>query len=328
MLLSANLKEGAPDIPTFFHQKAEALRQQGWRVTFGVLDDRTSPKGLLRNYRRLKQEVEEHAPDVVHAKYGSTTAAMAHLVRGARPLVVSFVGDDLLGTPLPGLRWRLREWLARRIGWWAARHADAVFVRSENLLQALPVRLRAKASILPDGVALDLFRPLDKAVCRERLGWKPEAKVVLFNAGQGTNQVVKNPALARETVDLLAHADPAVSLHMMAGAGSEEVCWMLNAADCLLVTSLHEGAPKIVQEALACNLPVVSVPCGDVPERLEGVCPGGIGAYEAADLARLVRGVLEAGSRSNGRVRLIEQGLTTRQYAAKAGATYLTIRRS
>jgi glycosyltransferase involved in cell wall biosynthesis len=149
-----------------------------------------------------------------------------------------------------------------------------------------------------------------------------QSKVVLFNASQNENQISKNPSLARAAVDLLARSIPDVSLYMMSNASQEEVCLSLNAADSLLVTSLHEGSPNIVKEAMACNLPVVSVPCGDVPERLRMTHPGGVCSYDARVLAKTLEEVLMAGYRSNGRHQLIAQGLTTAKVAERLMQIY------
>jgi glycosyltransferase involved in cell wall biosynthesis len=97
---------------------------------------------------------------------------------------------------------------------------------------------------------------------------------------------------------------------------------MLNAADCLLVTSLHEGSPNIVKEAMACNLPVVSVPCGDVVERLEKTYPGSIRPYDAAALAGAIYEVLKTGRRSNGREQIVIQGLTLAKIAERLVQIY------
>jgi glycosyltransferase involved in cell wall biosynthesis len=61
-----------------------------------------------------------------------------------------------------------------------------------------------------------------------------------------------------------------IKLFVLRKIEPEEVPIFLNAANCLLVTSEREGSPNIVRESLACNLPVVSVAVGDVPELLAG----------------------------------------------------------
>jgi glycosyltransferase involved in cell wall biosynthesis len=48
--------------------------------------------------------------------------------------------------------------------------------------------------------------------------------------------------------------------------------WM-SASDVLVHPSWSEGSPNVVKEAMACELPIVATPAGDVPERLRGV-PG------------------------------------------------------
>jgi teichuronic acid biosynthesis glycosyltransferase TuaC len=310
MVVNGTVRDGEPQFPTFIRTQAEALRNAGCEIFVSVLDDRTSIRGVLRNVRRLKTEIAVAQPQIVHAQYGSVTAAVARLIKGQLPLVVSFCGDDLLGTPQPEFYWRVRELCARSLGLWAASRATALIVKSRNLLEALPDTLKERAAILCNGVNTNWFKPMDQEKCRSELGWSNESKVVLFNASHNEDRAGKNPSLASETVSLLAHSLPSVRLHMISNVSSSEVRLTMNAADCLLVTSLHEGSPNIVKEAMACNLPVVSVPCGDVAERLQSTYPGGVASYDAAALARMITKVFEAGYRSNGREQLIAQRLT------------------
>src|SRR4029077_13107866 len=109
---------------------------------------------------------------------------------------------------------------------------------------------------------------------------------------------------------------PLASLQTLSSIPQADVALKMSAADCLLVTSIHEGSPNIVKEAMACNLPVVTVRCGDVEERLAGVQPGSVAPYDPARLASSIRQVLERGGRSNGRDELVRQGLTARAVAA------------
>lgn len=325
MVTNSNLKDGVPDLFTFVNSQADSIKKAGWKIHMGVVDDRTSVKGILRNIRKLRSEVVLVKPGLVHAQYGSVTAAISYFIRGKLPLVVSFCGDDLLGTPSPGLGWRLRSRAGRFIGLLTAMRANAIIIKSHNLFQALPGILRTKATILPNGVDIDFFRPIDQGEARTKLNWTQKGKVILFNPSWGEDQTRKNPALARKTIEILGRTIPDVSLHMLSKASSEKVMLMLNAADCLIVTSLHEGSPNIVKEAMACNLPVVSVPCGDVAERLSMTSPGYIRPYDANALSIAIKNVFQAGGRSNGREQLIAQGLTIDRIAERLIQIYQNV---
>src|SRR5262245_2560139 len=215
MVINGSVKNGEPQFPTFVRSQAEALQNAGWEVSVGVIDDRTSVRGVLRNMGRLKNEIVIAKPQVIHAQYGSVTAAIARLIKGPLPLVVSFCGDDLLGTPQPGLAWRMRESSARAIGLWAARKAVAIIVKSNNLYQALLASLRGRGTVFFNGVDTSWFRPMDRDECRSKLGWPKESKVILFNESRNEDQAVKNPSLARETVSLLIRSFRNVSLRMI-----------------------------------------------------------------------------------------------------------------
>ena len=60
---------------------------------------------------------------------------------------------------------------------------------------------------------------------------------------------------------------------LLVGWGIEhrEIPLYLNACDALVFTSLQEGSPNAVKEALACNLPVISTDVGDVAEIVQGI---------------------------------------------------------
>jgi len=322
MVTNANVENGVPEISSLVEHQAESLRKIGWAVHVGIIDDRTSLRGISRNARKLKTELAHVRPRLLHAQYGSVTAAVARITKGSLPLIVSFCGDDLLGTPNPGLMWRVRERLASGIGIFGARAAAAIIVKSKNLLQALPIGLQSRAIVLPNGVDIDFFQPMDRGACRAKLGWSSRSKVVLFNASQHDNQTCKNANLARAAIDIVATTVPDVSLHRLSKVRREDVRLCMNAADCLLVTSFHEGSPNIVKEAMSCNLPIVSVPCGDVPERLRMTSPGGIYSYTPGALAEGIHKVFKVGSRSNGRKQILAQGLSAESVANRLSDVY------
>jgi glycosyltransferase involved in cell wall biosynthesis len=60
----------------------------------------------------------------------------------------------------------------------------------------------------------------------------------------------------------------------------------------------------VVKEAMACNLPVVSVPVGDVPEVIGGVPGCLLTAPDPADIAAKLIAVLREPRRTDGRVRI------------------------
>lgn len=318
----ADIVDGRPQYGPQLSDTVAGLEALGWRVELGAIDDRTSVAGVLRNVVRLRQLMRHVQPGVVHAYYGSVTAAIARMIKGECPLVVTFRGDDLLGTPLPGWGWRMRERTARGLGLWAAHGASVLAPVAENLRAELPARLRARATVLPHGVDPAVYRPVDRAEARARLGIGTSEPIVVFNAGSGDNSHVKNLPLAERVMEVVHRDLPGARLLRLSSASREEVALSLNAGDALLVTSLHEGSPNIVKEAMACALPVIAVPCGDVQERLAGAEPGAICPYEADALAAALVPILTTRRRSNGPALIHAQSLTVADQVARLCQLY------
>lgn len=120
---------------------------------------------------------------------------------------------------------------------------------AEHLLKSLPENIpSSRIQIILCGIDLDLFKPIDRALCRERLGWTQDAFHVRF---QDTGDPFKRPELAQVAVERLRALGVNAELHHLRGVSYDQVPIWLNASDVLLVTSHHEGSPTIVKEALA-----------------------------------------------------------------------------
>lgn len=215
---------------------------------------------------RAPQTAQSAPYDVVHVHTGH--AALASIGVRRRPLIISFCGGDLLGVPHnDGItaKSRVEVSLFRQV----ARAATMTITKSEEMQYALPRSLQTRNVILPNGVDLDVFAPQPRDRARAELGWPPDDKVMLFVGNPDESR--KNVDLARSAAELVAQEIPSSRLELAWRLTPDEIPRLMNASDCLLFPSRSEGSPNVVKEAMACALPIVATPVGDVPERLRGV---------------------------------------------------------
>ncbi|HBH81730.1 MAG TPA: hypothetical protein DDY39_18040 [Nitrospira sp.] len=193
-------------------------------------------------------------------------------------------------------------------------------VKSRNLEQALPATvIRSKVRIIPNGIDLKRFKPIDQADCRNRLGWDPNRFHVLFPANVGGDPR-KRLYLAQAAVDKANRSGLNVELHQLRGVSHEAVPIWLNASDVVLLTSLHEGSPNIIKEALACDVSVVSVDVGDVRERIDGIEGCHIALPDPDDLGIKLSLVAANKGRVAGHAKM--QALSLEQTALRLGSFY------
>jgi glycosyltransferase involved in cell wall biosynthesis len=241
--------------------------------------------------------------------YGGVMADQIVRHRHVRPVVVTFHGSDLLGENLSGLARkviaRYGVYCSRR----AARAAERVIVVARHLVGALKgAAVSDKIRVIPCGIDLQRFKPMDPLMCKQLLGWSTGSFHVLFASSNG--DPVKRPDLARAAVAQMSSVNRPTEFHHLNGISNREVPFWLNASDVLLLTSLHEGSPTVVKEALACGLPVVSVNVGDVAERIEGIEGCFLAQPRPAELAEKLGLVRERGRRLDCRAQLEELSIT------------------
>ena len=277
----------------FARRESSCLRYADIEIRQFFLQSRTSLIRMMREFFRLRRQIRDFRPHVIHAHYGTVTAMFCGLAT-MRPLVVTFRGSDL--NPGAGnlLRWRIGH-LFSQLG---VLRASRTICVTRQLKDRLWWR-RKHATIIPGCIDLRSFCPRPRNEARAILGWPVTEKVVLFNVGKHPR--IKRQDLAEVAVRKASKVDPSIKMTILDGEiDPETIPLYLNAADCLLITSDWEGSPYIVKEALSCNLPIVSVDVGDVSERIEGVTPSRIVHRDPEALGTAIVEVMSLGSRSNG----------------------------
>ena len=295
-----------PALGTFVEQQIKGLRAIGLEVEVEFVDRAGRGMGVYRDAgARARRRAREIGADLVHVMYGGILADEVTREVTDRPRLVSFCGSDLLGELLSGWWRRVVSGLGVRASHRAARRADGIIVKSRNLRDALPTGLGTKpVVILPNGVDLARFSPLDRATCRESLGWSASSFHVLFPFNTGDRR--KRPWLAQAAIDRVRERGVAAELHPLRDVPHERVPVWINACDAVLLTSLHEGSPNVVKEALACDVAVVSLDVGDVRERLEGIAGCYLATPDPGDLAGCLQRVHEGPGRVQARARMAD----------------------
>jgi teichuronic acid biosynthesis glycosyltransferase TuaC len=272
--------------------------------------------GYVKTIGPLRKHIRKTRPNIIHAHYG-LCGIIALLARRQEKLVVSFMGDDIVGSNRKDGSISLRSRLFGRLNAFLARkYYDFSIVKSKEMLEK--GRFNAKVELIPNGVDLETMRPEDQRTARSKLNLDHGRKLIVFMADP--RRAEKNFLLAEQAVSLLN--DAAVDLLAVYNKPFSELVHYYNAADLLLCTSYHEGSPNIIKEAMACNCPIVSTPVGDV-EWVVGDTEGCfLVSFDPADVAEKIRLALAFGARTRGRERIIEIGLDAATVAERIKGIY------
>jgi len=137
---------------------------------------------------------------------------------------------------------------------------------------------------------------MNKLDARRKLNWPFDERVVFFH--EGGRPAVKRRDLADASLIEARRILGQCRLEVMGSdVPHDHVPLLLNASDCLLVTSDFEGSPNIVREALACHIPIVSVEVGDVRRWLTNLDGTRIVERDPAEIGRALAEIITSGIR-------------------------------
>ncbi|MGC8861785.1 MAG: glycosyltransferase [Armatimonadota bacterium] len=271
--------ETRPYLGVFVRDQVEALRAAG--VDVDVLHiDNSKKLNYSRAIPELWRRISRKRYDLIHAHY--VHCGWIARMQFRLPVVVTSHGSDTLGH---------EGWFLRLL------HpmVDAMTITSRENQKRVGLH---DTYLLPCGVDTELFKPQDQREARRELGWAPDRKVMLY---VGRDSPLKRLDVLREAHSIVSSRRDDVDLVLATAVPHDQIPVCMNAADVFVFASETEGAPVVIKEAMACNLPIVSVDVGDVRELISDLDQCFICERTPESMAEFVLRVLETDRRSNGR---------------------------
>jgi glycosyltransferase involved in cell wall biosynthesis len=201
--------------------------------------------------------------------------------------------------------------IARRVAYFRSRRRLVLAGNSRYTARTAEQILGLPVQVVPIGIPLHHYAPIDKRVARQALRLPEDAFIVGFIA-DNRSEPVKGFDVVRRALEGLGRPGPGpgvVALAIGAGRGGEErlgevamrlvsrvtqpelLAILYNAADVFIVPSLAEGLPQVGIESVSCGTPVIGSDVGGVPdvvnERTGWLFPPGDAGALRAILARL-----------------------------------------
>jgi glycosyltransferase involved in cell wall biosynthesis len=242
-------------------------------------------KSLYRKLKKVGLEIIQKA-NLIHAHFawphGYATIRLGEELD--IPVVVSAHGFDVYNLPFKGKHWIS---MLKKV-YDCSSHIITVSNKNKQILIERLGISPSKISVVYNGFNEEMFKPMDRKVARETLELPAHAKIVLnvanLNPVKGHKYLIEAFAEVSEKVSntlLVIVGDGPLrrGLELYArnlGIGdkvmftgfrphSEIPLWM-NAADVFALSSLSEGNPTVIFEALGTGTPVVATSIGGVPE--------------------------------------------------------------
>lgn len=231
----------------------------------------------------MRREIETFKPDVLLSAFaypdGTATVALGALF--GKPCVVRTMGGDIHQAARGPTRRVQIAWALKRAG-----KTIAVSPQMGLEIEELGVP-RDQIAVIPTGVDLSVFHPVDRTEARAALGLSADDHVLVaparLSSEKGLNFLVEALPLVKspKIVRLLLVGDGAQRAELEAQVKrlqlSERVRFegfqpearmrtYYSAADLVCMPSLEEGWPDALMESFACGCPVVASRVGGMPD--------------------------------------------------------------
>ena len=313
LIISSGNNKGVLGVSSFVYEQYKSLQKQGVYVELFPIKAK-GIRGYLKTIRELRKYLRKNKVDILHGHY--LTSTLVSLFQFKIPIVSSFIGCDI---NLAFNRFLAKIFVFKRT-------SATIFV-SEQLHNLSGYK--GKKNVIPYGIDVSTFNSIAKNEARNKLKWSENEHYVLF--ASRFDRLEKNAQLAKEAIQILNNKGLNCKLVEFKDISIEDIRLYYNASDLFLLTSIREGSPQTIKEAMACNCPIVSTDVGDVRWVIGDTKGCYISSFEPEDVAAKIEQALEFSKtkgRTNGRERIISLGLDADTTAQKIIEVYRKVLKS
>jgi len=281
--------------------------------------------GYIKNIPKIISMIKISKYDIIHAHYSlcGFLVWLTIIINNLKyifkesnkiniPLVVSLMGSDIITSKI----------MLIIISFFSKYIWSATIVKSHRMKNILGDN---SVYVIPNGINLNQFNTKDKIYCKNILSYNVNSKIILFGSDPG--RPVKNFELAKSSYNMLLEKKhktlfPKIELITLGYISHNQIPIYLNACDVVLLTSMWEGSPNIIKEAMACNIPIVCTDVGDVKWLLDGLEGCYIVSQDPIEIANKLLMALNFNKKTKGRERIIQLGLDSKSIAREIVKVY------
>lgn len=176
-------------------------------------------------------------------------------------VVITLHGSDIL---IGDNSWKkkIQTFLSKKL----VKRADKIIVVSQKMIEHLAID-KDKIFVIPCGINVDFFTDYINMSNSNRESFR----YIIFPSDPARKE--KNFSMYQEIIKGVKDKLPELDIHEVyfKQKSREQIREHLHTSHCLILTSFSEGSPQVIKEAMACELPIVSVNVGDVKYLLDNV---------------------------------------------------------
>ncbi|MFH1727659.1 MAG: glycosyltransferase [Pseudomonadota bacterium] len=181
--------------------------------------------------------------------------------------------------------------------------------------------------IIPNGIDLEIFKPENKIIARQKLNLPLDKKIILFVANGGKGNIWKDYNTIKKTIEYLTNASKIenmlficlgdkglINLNIQSVIKNypfeldpRKVAMYYQAADIYLHASKVESFGKTITEAMACGTAVIASSVAAIPEQIQDSINGFL--IQPSDYISMAERTMQLLNNNNLRKRFIQAGM-------------------